>query len=98
MKILEQPNRDWVRPTRLELMLFHALTGVEGKPHTVDDWNTSIDRGVKRWEAALDHTPAVATMCITLLHDMLIDESTYEDPDVKVVRADQDENADSNKQ
>lgn len=91
MKILEQPNRDWVRPTKLELMLFHALTGVEGKPHTVDDWNTSIDRGIKRWEAAMDHTPALATMCITLLHDMQIDSSTYNDPEVQVVHMDREE-------
>lgn len=94
MKIVEQPNSDWIHPSKMELALFHALTQLEGRPLSVAQWNDGIERGLKRWEAAMEHTPALAAVCTTLLHDLLITHTTYDDPNVEIVRMSREERAD----
>jgi hypothetical protein len=59
MQVIERPNCDWVRPTRLELTMWRALTRGEGSPLTVSEWNGGIDRGLKLWSETHVHIPAL---------------------------------------
>lgn len=97
MKIVEQPNSDWIQPTRLELAIYRALTGMASLPLTVEQWNDGIKLGKVHWSEAQDHTPRLSLFCMTLLDELEIDHATYDDPSVEIVRADQAEGADDTK-
>lgn len=79
MQVITKPNPDWVRPTRLELTMWQALTHIEGRPRTVAEWNDGVDKGIAHWNAAHEHTPALAELCKALLHGLQITDADYDE-------------------
>lgn len=81
MQVITKPNPDWIRPTRLELIVWQALTRIEGKPLRVSEWNNGIEKGIAHWSAAHDHTPALASLCEALLRGLRITDADYGERD-----------------
>lgn len=81
MQVIEQPNSDWIKPTRLELTMWQALTRSEGRPLSVQQWNDAIEEALTRWMEAREHTPQLADLCETLLLGLRISLLDYGERD-----------------